>query len=75
MSLFTQITIGTCTKCGTEVSLNTLPNHDCKALTVLEYIEKLEKQSFVGWSEDSISCYLTAMRSIKEKLKQYVQNL
>ena len=69
MSLFMQITIGTCAKCGTEVSLNTLNSHDCKILTVLEYIEKLEKQSFAGWSEDSINGYLTAMRSIKEKIK------
>jgi len=69
MSLFTQMTIGTCTKCATEVSLNTLNSHDCKNLTVLEYIEKLEKQSFAGWSEDAIHGYLTAMRSVKEKIK------
>jgi hypothetical protein len=34
---------------------------------LLEYIEELESESFDGWSEDTISGYLTACKSIAEK--------
>ena len=34
---------------------------------LLEYIEELESESFEGWSEDAISGYLTACKSIAEK--------
>jgi len=37
-------------------------------IEVDEYINKLKLESFVGWSEDSINGYLTALETIKDKL-------
>ncbi len=37
---------------------------------VYKYISQLESESFEGWSEDSVNGYLTACKSIKEKIKQ-----
>lgn len=37
---------------------------------VYKYISQLESETFEGWSEDSINGYLTACKSIKEKIKQ-----
>ncbi len=43
-------------------------NAEKDAESTLEYISKLESGSFEGWSEESIDGYLTACKSIKEKL-------
>lgn len=37
---------------------------------LVDCLEQLESESFEGWSEDSINGYLTASKSIKEKIKQ-----
>lgn len=37
---------------------------------VLEYIDLLMEESFVGWSQDAIDGYMTACISIKEKIKK-----
>jgi hypothetical protein len=36
--------------------------------SIIEQITDLENQSFEGWSEDAINGYLTACKTIKEKL-------
>jgi hypothetical protein len=40
---------------------------------VLDYIEKLEKESFEGWSDDAKKGYLTAVVSIKERINQLLK--
>ena len=42
---------------------------DCTML--LEYIKKLQNESFECWSEDAKNGYLTALKSVEEKLKAY----
>ena len=37
---------------------------------VFAYIVQLENESFEGWSEDSRNGYMTATKSIKEKVRQ-----
>ncbi len=37
---------------------------------VYKYIKQLESESFEGWSLDAINGYLSACKSIKEKIKQ-----
>jgi hypothetical protein len=37
---------------------------------VLEYIERLENDSFVGWSQSSKDAYKTALTSVKEWIKR-----
>lgn len=41
---------------------------------LIEYIELIEEESFIGWSEDEIKGYLTASYSIKEKAKEIIKN-
>ena len=36
---------------------------------VERYIDKLESESFEGWTEDAIKGYLTACESIKQNVK------
>lgn len=37
---------------------------------ILNYIEQLENESFTGWTNEQINAYLTALISVKEKIKQ-----
>jgi hypothetical protein len=43
-------------------------NAEKDAMSLLEYANILESDSFVGWSEEAINGYLTACKSIKEKI-------
>lgn len=43
-------------------------NIDTITNEVLKEITELENQSFEGWSDDAINGYLTACKTIKEKL-------
>ena len=42
-----------------------LQQNDC-----IEFINKLEDESFDGWSKEAISGYLTACMTIKQKILQ-----
>lgn len=39
-----------------------------ECVAIVEEITELENQSFEGWSNDAIDGYLTACKTIKEKL-------
>jgi hypothetical protein len=41
---------------------------------MLEFIEKLRNESFVGWHEEAVKGYLTALKTIEEKYKQTAHN-
>lgn len=37
---------------------------------ILAYIAQLENGSFEGWNDEQINAYLTALTSVKEKIKE-----
>ncbi len=39
-----------------------------KAKELIEYIELLETEPFVGWTKKEVNAYLTACASIKQKI-------
>ena len=43
-------------------------NAEKDAMPILEYVNILESGSFDGWSDEAIAGYLTACKSIKEKI-------
>lgn len=40
-----------------------------EVVKVLDFIEKLRNESFVGWHEEAINGYLTALKTLEEKFK------
>ena len=56
-------TIGNCANCGVEFHI-----HKDEPKSIVNEITELENQSFEGWSDDAINGYLTACKTIKEKL-------
>ncbi len=64
-------TIGNCANCGVELHIHKDKSILCKCrecVAIVEEITELENQSFEGWSNDAIDGYLTACKTIKEKL-------
>ena len=61
-------TIGNCANCGVEFHIHKDETIATHSLDLVEEITELENQSFEGWSNDAIDGYLTACKTIKEKL-------
>ena len=40
---------------------------------MFDFINHLRSESFEGWSEDSINGYMTALKTVEEKMKEYVK--
>ena len=53
-------------KASTTYGIN--ENAEKDAMSLLEYVNILESGSFEGWSPEAIDGYLTACKSIKEKI-------
>lgn len=65
-------TIGNCANCGVEFHIHKDETIATHSLDLVEEITELENQSFEGWSDDAINGYLTACKTIKEKLSNHV---
>lgn len=75
MSLFTQVVMGKCAKCGIEVSLNTLRNHDCphetaSKLTAVEGLPQVGAAYLCGYEkgrEKFEECMANAMELVRQR--------
>ena len=50
------------------VMISNILDGERKSKQITDGITELENQSFEGWSDDAINGYLTACKTIKEKL-------
>ena len=55
---------------GWEVALDFKRGAKWQKNNCVQFIDKLEDESFDGWSEEAISGYLTACTTIKEQFKK-----